>query len=574
MGYPSLFEDQSRIEHYRYRILSIPPSDVAALADLYEVESEEEQKLDLLLSQIRNGRYSDLDLSDEFAKTLRPYPAYNGVHVNEPCIGGYRQPLSQLDLKINAASTAFRASPRMVSLKDLHYCGIALPGQLKDPQGRQAAYCSSCGKPLPHGEIKAPLDGSYSKRAKEQHIHCSSKRCPVCLRYNLYLDSDSFAQRLWAARNREARAGSSAIMYQIVLSPPKRHKDPLAVYRWTSKEGIDDLKKTAILILKDLGALGGSLTMHHFAQNGADGMENAAITGNNGDPNYWRLAIHFHSMALFDTLFPIGKVGEIYKKYGWTVKLVLKKGKDGKPLPIKEARIKKLDQLKNKLFYLQSHASVVIPDDGGRCLDSITWFGCATHRKLREITASSNTPLIKEGYTEIDEEGRVLYWYEDLRRFAPLGLETLAEVERVNSARVYVDAADYGDCMREICGLCQSLGIPLRYESRKGPDGAIKRICKGPAVDIPPRDLWRLIGSDPRFIKAFEPMAEVDKMRPPRKDQIDGRFLWMFRENAADIDEFRPSAEYQKACEDADRREAEYLREKQAALARAGRPHP
>lgn len=448
-----------------------------------------------------------------------------------------------------------------IDLKDLHYGGVALPSQLKDAEGRPAAYRCSCGALLPHGEIKTSLDGQNIKRAKEQRIHCTSRLCPKCFRYNLFLDSEDYAQRIWALRQREARRGAVPVLYQVVLSPPKRHKDPLAVYRWTSKEGIDDLKKTAFLILRDMKALGGSLTMHHFAQNGEDGLNNAAITGNDGDPNNWRLALHFHALAVFDTIADVRKISEIAAKYGWVVKIV--KNPDGS-----FCRIKTLDQLKNKLFYLQSHASVFMPDNGGRMMDSIAWFGSATHRSLREIYGPNKGPILKEGYTETDEEGRVLYWYEDLKRFVPIGLETLAEVEKVNSARIFVDAADYRECFARICGLADSLGIPLKYETRKDSKGNKKTVCVGPAEDLPPKDLYALISSDYRYLSTFTPFAEPDRMRPPRKDQIDGRYLWMFREEAAEIEDYKPSKEYLKACEEADQREAEFERQKREALAR------
>ena len=451
----------------------------------------------------------------------------------------------------------------MINLNDLHYGAVALPSQLRDAEGRPAAYRCSCGALLPHGDIKASLDGQNIKRAKEQRIHCTSRLCPKCFRYNLYLDSEDYAQRIWALREREARRGAVPMLYQVVLSPPKRHKDALAVYRWTSKEGIDDLKKTAFLILRELKALGGSLTMHHYAQNGEDGLENAAITGNDGNPWNWRLALHFHALAVFDTIVPVEKIREIYKKYGWIVKVVTPPNGG-----LSDARIKTYDQLKNKLFYLQSHASVFIPDNGGRMMDSITWFGSATHRSLREIYGPNKSPVIKEGYTEIDEEGRVLYWYDDLKRFQPLGLETLAEVEKVNAARVFVDAADYGECFAAVCDLADSLGIPLKYETRTDSKGNKKAVCVGPAEDIPPRELYKLLSSDYRYLSVFVPHGEADKMRPPRKDQIDGRYLWMFRDEAAEIEDYRPSKEYIKACEEADEREAEFMRQKMEALNR------
>ena len=93
-------------------------------------------------------------------------------------------------------------------------------------------------------------------------------------------------------------------------------------------------------------------------------------------------------------------------------------------------------------------------------------------------------------------------------------------------------------------------------------------MCVGPAEDLPPRDLWRLVSSDYRFLSTFQPMKEVERMRPPRRDQIDGRYLWMFRDEAAENEDLRPSAAYLKACEEADEREAEFERQKRETLER------
>lgn len=380
---------------------------------------------------------------------------------------------------------------------------VALPGH------NEGRISSSCGKMLPHGDIKASLDKFTVKKAPEQFCHCNNNRCPVCHRYHTYVKSDDYAQRLWATRDNLARKGNRPVCYQLVLSPPQRDKDPLAYARWMSIEGFKDLKRFAIHLLKELGALGGSITVHHYRQNGEDGIENSEITGNTGNPYEWRMAIHFHSLALFNFV-DSSMVAEIYKEYGWTVKVVLPRKKNGSN-DWKDARIKTIQQLRKKMFYLQSHASIMQPDKGGRALDSISWFEGSTHKKLREIYGPSKHPLIIEGYTETDDEGRVLYWYEDALRFAPLDLLPLAEVERINSARVFVDVSDYEQCSEIIRGLRHDLGVPHNEA-------------------IPPADLWRVISSDSRFITSFVPYADGDSMRAPRKDQVDGRDLWVFRD--------------------------------------------
>lgn len=544
----SIYSYQGHLDDYRYRVLSKPRAEVEELADLFTVESEEDAGIKALLHRVKYGSYSDLsDPSAPFCGSVRPYPAYDGLHVNEDhnrCLSSTSN--LSLDVWVDKSASNFRRSPLTVPLEDLHLLTAGLPGHHRDALGVPSPFKTSCGAELPHGSIKATLDGENLIRAPEQFIHCSSRRCPKCLRYNTFIDSDDSAQRVWADYRRECRRGALGAVYHLVLSPPQAHKDRLAVYRWLSKEGYDDLKKSAILFLKELGALGGAVVAHHFRENGEDGAENAEITGNDQNPDNWRLALHFHALAVFDRaqIFDFKKVAEISRRSGWVIKLVTSEDPDamkgGRVADrLRASRIKTLLALKKKMFYLMSHASILLPDDGGRALDSISYFGGATHRRLRELYGPSGRPLYLEGYTQIDDEGRVLYWYNDLARFVPSGLEALAEVERVNSARVYVDAADYTACIEVIHGLRRDL-----------------HLSKG--EDIPPADLYRAISSDPRFITAFEPMAEPQRMRPPRKMQLDGRELWIFREAPGDSDLYATCEDYRRYCQEADAREAEY----------------
>lgn len=514
------------------------PKEVEDRADLSDSENKDEDYIRRLLHNIKHGSYSDLNPESSIYSQIRPYPAYYGVHVNESYNRGLSSTSHQLDLWINSAGSAFRKDPLTLGLDDLHYFGVGLPGRNTDALGIPSPFKSSCGAALQHGDVKATLDGENIYRAHEQFIHCQSRRCPKCLRYNTYVDADDIAQRIWAMRSNECRRGASAGLYRVVLSPPPIHKDPLAVARWTSKEGFDDLKKTAVLLLKELGTLGGALIVHHFREDGQDGIENADKTNNTGNPESWRLGLHFHAIAAFDGLVPVEKTRILYDLYGWTIKVI-----DVKEKGFKEARIRSLSDLKKNLFYLLSHASVMIPDDGGRAIKAVSYFSGATHQKLREIYGPSRRPLYIEGYIEVDDEGRVLYWYYDWLRFAPQDIVELAQVERVNSARVYVDAADYAECSRVIADLRRDLNL-----------------SKG--EDIPPAALYKAISGDYRFISCFEyKAASPELMRLPKKEQVDGRDLWIFRgDPSADLPEI--SKEYAAYCQLADEAEAEFIAEK------------
>jgi len=518
----SLVPDYQRnIENYRYPLLSAKRSEIEERADLFISEDEEEQSIRQLFNQIHKGNYSDLVEGSPNFGELSYYPASNGLHVNE----GHKGLNAQIDL-YTYSTGGVRMRRLAVLAEELSMMSVSLPGHNNGP-------CSpSCGKRLPHGDIKASLDKRTVKKAPEQFCHCNNNRCPICHRYHTFVKSDDYAQRLWATRDNLARRGYSPVCYQVVLSPPQRDKDPAAYLRWFSVEGLKDLRRMAVFILKELGSLGGCVVVHHFRQNGEDGIENAGTTGNNGNPYDWRVALHCHSLALFDGYVDSSKIRGIYEKYGWTVKVVLPRKKNGSS-DWKDARIKSIQQLRKKLFYLQSHASIMTPDKGGRALDSITWFEGATHKRLREIYGPSKHPLMIEGYTETDEEGRVLYWYEDALRFAPMDLLTLAEVERINSARVFVDASDYEECSRIVRDLRKELDVPRNSS-------------------IPPADLWRVIGSDPRFITSFLPHAEPDSMRSPRADQVDGRELWVFRDGSVHEvpeDDKQPMADFSVLAE-------------------------
>ena len=560
---------QSYVDNYRYPLLSAPRSEIEELADLLTVDDEEEQGIKALIDNIRLGDYSDLTgTSPASPLPVRAYPAYYGLHVNEAIIDGES---TNLDILANESGTKLRTkNPKLISLNDLTFMGVGIPGQNRR-DGKRAKWSEDCGKALPHGTIKASRDKTTVYRAMEQFHHCDCKKCPNCLRYNTYVQAKEPSQRLMSFKKKLAQEGYLPAIYQVVLSPPQRDKDPLAVYRWLSKEGYEDLKKQALLILNDmLGALGGQLITHHFRQNGEDGLKYAGITGNDGDPRHWRLDTHFHALSVFDLAkFRPSITRDIYLKTGWVVKIVTPPGIEDPREALKQGKLKTLQQVENKMFYLLSHESIMETDDG-TTLRGSTPFGGLTHRKLRNIWGPNRGPILKEGYTETDEEGRVLYWYDDLERFAPLGLENLAEVERVNSAFVYCDSRDYPELFSKLRELWESLSIPTKMERVKRRDrktGEVRIVERpiGPAQDIPPADLWRVISSDNRFYTTFEPMAPPDLMRGPRVHLVDGLDLWTFRKDAEENDLYAPSKEYMEACLEADRREAEIMAELKAS---------
>lgn len=511
------------------------------------MESDHERRINTLLTDIKRGKYSDLEADTPMSPHVRRLSCYNGVHANESLIEGFTSTSHPtLDIWVTSSGDRFRKSPATLGLDDLHFFGAGLPGQLAEADGSPRRRKPTCGKRLKHGWIKATADGESILGAPEQFIHCDSFRCPACLRYNVYVSSEDMAARISAARDNEARRGAAAAIYHVVLSPPQLKNDPMAAFRWLSQEGFNDLRRQAYIYLRQLGALGGAVVVHHFREDGQDGIEHAADTGNSGNPDYWRLGLHFHVLAIFDyrQMYDFGpRAAELSRVTGWTFKILgdnAGQKKDGQKTKIRDRQVKTFDGLKNLAFYVRSHASIMISDHGGRALESVTYFDGANHGRLREIYGPSGRPLIIEGYNQTDDDGRPYYWVDELARLAPLGLVHLAEVERANRGRVYVDKADYDACSREVADLRRRLGL-------------------SPAEDLPPADIWRLISSDSRYLYHFEPM-NPDDMRPPRRDLLDGRDLWIFYGDSPQ------DPEYLAYCAEADAREAQLAEDKARSL--------
>ena len=529
---------QKSISEYAVPVLSIPEPQIRDRSDLFEILNEKETDLQKLLRRIKYGSY---DLSDPLL-----YPAKEGLHFNEGLPIGLIGKFQSLQIRTNKAG--LMSKPASIPFEDLHFMTVSLPGHA--PQKTR----EDCGVLLRHGEDVVSLDGQTVKKAVDQHRHCNNIRCPVCFRNVIYSKAFDLSERLWAARSMLADDGYSPVLYHIILSPPPAHIDETAQLRAYTIEGFRDDRRIAAFILQECGALGGALIPHHFTEDGEDGIENAGLTGNTGNPSNWRAySRHFHSAAFFDGFVPLEKISEVAQRYGWIAKVALPKSPNGGLPDIREGRIKTIEDLRDKAFYLYSHASVMDPDDGGRKLDAITYFGSANNKRLHEIVVSwdatdkegkhrrvrSPQPLLQEGYVDTDDRGEKLYWYDDLQRFAPFDNVELAEKECVNAARVYCRLSQRAECEAIIDDLRRELGLGKRDQ-------------------FPPAPLWARIRDDRRFFTSFVPVAELQDMRRPRKLQVDGEQLWIFEgEDLQDL--AHQETEYERFCRLKDAEEAALL---------------
>jgi len=488
---------QTAINDFACRVLQMPYSEILARS----IITKGEEAIENLFFNIRHGEI----LIPEGALS---HPANIGLHGLYVGLNG--------KFSILTNKSGLLRKPIYMQSLDAQKLSVGLfgHGEISRPD---------CGKPLRHGKHKVTLDGEIVKEAPEQFRHCNNARCPICFRNYVYHKAFDTSEKLWATRSMLASEGFTPVCYQVVLSPPQPSKDSSCVQKFLTLEGFNDYKRMALYILnEELGSLGGMLVCHPFRENGEDGIKNGEITGNDGDPLHWRFAPHFHALALFDLTVPLQKIAEISARTGWMIKFV-----SSDPREIREGRISKIEEARDKMNYLLSHAGLIEIEGAGRRMDSIIEYGKATHRYIRRLTLDGkNQPLLQEGHTDITDDGRTLYWLDDLRRLHGENL-ALCEVERVNASHVFCRAHDFDSCMAILQGLGEHPNVG---------------------------EIWRAIKDDPRFITHFIPYSDMP--RNPRKLQVDGEQLWIFFGDDLE-DLYQSSEEYARYCEEAEARDRE-----------------
>lgn len=212
-------------------------------------------------------------------------------------------------------------------------------------------------------------------------------------------------------------------------------------------------------IAGELGALGGVLLYHPFRENGKYGLANGYKTGNDGNPDNWRLAPHYHGIIVFNGIPQVREVAEISARTGWTVKFKTPEDEDLRKTDtdFSEARIKTLDDCEYLARYIYSHVGAIYSEGSNRRRTIVFYIRASNPRQLRTIFLRPGVELLRQGYTAMvdDPEGgkQPLYWRDLLRdlssQYAYLGDETikrLSEVELINAAIVQCDVRDYADC--------------------------------------------------------------------------------------------------------------------------------
>ena len=477
--------------------------------------------------------------------------------------------LSGLSTKNNGAGHRYKRKEKHIKIKDLTRLSLDLPGHGEIGRDEKGIKCGRHS--LKHGDIARTLDGSFVERRPEQFRHCCRMQCPVCGRKYCNDHAHNLAQTIWNTRDKLGRKGWTPMVYHVVLSPPQPD-NPEALLRAMTLEGWVDMRSEAVELLGELGALGGAILYHPFRENGKYGLQNGYKTGNDGDPDHWRLAPHYHGIVIFNGVPPAWKTAEINARTGWVVKFKTPEDEDLRrnDREFSEARIRTLDDCEYLAGYIYSHAGVVFAEGHERRRKTVIYLSESTPRALRTITLRSGVELLRQGYTATfknperpEEPAQPLYWdqlYSEISagssNLSEEEILRLSEVELINSAIVQCDARDYEYCtsvIQEEYERQRELGL-LHYVGRKA-DGSR-------TYDLDVAHLWRLIQGDPAFLTQFIPYDTPDGLRNPRLMQVDGEKLPQFVEDMALYEDVSP--EYAYYLNEADRREAEYLAEKRA----------
>lgn len=488
-------------------------------------------------------------------------------------MGGLSDLLYGLSTKNNGAGHRYKRKTNRIKIEDLTRLSIDLPGH--GEIGRDETGIK-CGKhSLKHGEYVRTMDGTYIEKRPEQFRHCCRMQCPVCGRKYCNDHAHDLAHTIWNTRDKLGRQGWTPAVYHVVVSPPQPD-NPEALLRVMTLEGWKDLRSEAVELLGELGALGGAILYHPFRENGKYGLQNGYKTGNDGDPDHWRLAPHYHGIVIFNGIPPVWEIAEISARTGWVINLKTPEDEDIRrsDREFSEARIKTLDDCEYLARYLYSHAGVMFAEGHNRRCYIATYLNESNPRALRTLRLRPGADLLRQGYIATyqdpahPEEPQVLYWDQLYTTISAGNLYLseeeilrLSEVECINSAPVQCAAADFD--------YCQSI-IEAEYERQRGLGllhlVGVKRDGTR-TYDMDVRELWAIIRADTRFLTQFVPYDAPEGLRNPRLMQVDGEKLPQFVEDMELYDDVSP--EYARYCAEADRREAEYEAERSERLRRS-----
>ena len=499
---------------------------------------------------------------------MRSYlnPAKGGFRINEKLPIGLR---TTICTKFNDAGRRFSKVGRTIRYEDAEILYQGLPGQGEPGRSPNGVTCGFLK--LKHGDLAGTIGGEMIIEKREQFRHCSNIDCPIC--WGRYTREHSYkaADMIWSTRDKLAREGYTPVVYHVVVSPPQPRDFKGLAYSST-RQGWNDTKREAYSILKELDALGGAMFYHPFRENGKEGLRNGSETGNDGDPEHWRYAPHFHAIAIFNVYPPLDRIKAIHDRTGFVInfKTIDDQDADSKSSNYLDAsRVKTFDDCNYLANYLYSHIGVVKGDNSSRRLPTLTYIENSHPLRLRTIYLRQGVPLLRQGYVatadapgqEID--GQPLYWQKfliDLPANNPNlteeEIKRLSEVEVVNSAFVHCASYDFDDC---------KAAIMEEYQRQKDL-GLLHHVGNG-KYDLDVAELWRMIRGDSRFITLFEPVEDPGGLRNPRIEQADGESIpYLFGIDDADL--YEASPEYDAFLREADRREAEIMAELRASRER------
>lgn len=340
---------------------------------------------------------------------------------------------------------------------------------------------------------------------------CHSVLCSVCGEKAILDRAWDLSESLWARVQYLGQLGADPHVFELIFSPDQGTPDKLleAINKSEYKEGLDDwiqgIDAAIRSALGDLGAdrFGWVVFYHQVRGNGQGGDEEDEArrkqhdwNGNDGDPDHFRLAPHFHVILI--SPLPGGDLIRRFNKIrddvlpGWIIKVGPNKEESKKARAegrrARPVEFKTRFSLEDKLAYIMSHQGVTFSPSvkGSKTIQDDLWRtrGICSGQVISEVAIKARVPLLNQGYikyVEIDGERRPLYWSKLLFLCLDYGLDIdLAHVEGINSARVFAHRSVKRDCVEIVREYC-----------RNNPD------------DL--EGLYNLIRDDRRFLFDFVP---------------------------------------------------------------------
>lgn len=402
---------------------------------------------------------------------------------------------------------------------------------------------------LEDGGTGAIVEFKYSVRS------CHSVLCSVCGEKAILDRAWNLSERIWSGTGQYVYLNAGRChVYEVVFSPPQGSPRELkeAIDQSDYREGLDEWRQAINHAIRtataEAGGLVGWTTIYHAVRGNGKKVARKYNDwdGNDGDPNHYRRAPHFH--VILSSPLTAGQLIRGFNKAreddlkGWIIGVGYNQRErekaDRQGTIYKPHEIETRFELEDKLAYLLSHQGITCNADGTGQQDDL-WdsHGLNHGSQISEICIKKRLPLLRQGYVkyvEIDGERKPLFWSKLLYMCLSQGLDTdLAHVEGINSSRVYAHKSDKAECR-----------------------AIVQEFVKENPGDL--EGLYLLIRYDRRFLHDFIPKDGCPLREPNRLYAVEGGDLHFILEGGDTYDEDR---EYREFCQERDRAEAELMAE-------------